>query len=81
MKLAVCLNPKNIFIGKYIIWANHSPESNFDIKIKGHFKRSILLKTRTVFMNAKISVFVIYVAVIIYLLLYNLDDYTFKFRL
>ena len=32
MKLAVCRKSKNIFKGKYIFWANPSPESNFDIK-------------------------------------------------
>ena len=31
-------------------------------------------------MNAKISVFVIYVEAIIYLLLYNLHDRTFNFK-
>lgn len=31
-------------------------------------------------MNVKISVFVIFVETIIYFLIYNLRDYTFKFR-
>ena len=40
---------------------------------------AIPLKTRTA-MNAKISVFVICVEAIIYLLLYNLHDCTFKIK-
>ena len=65
---------------KFAVFFKSRPFFNLFLLFINKALRFINLKTRTA-INAKISVFLICVEAIIYLLLYNLHDCTFKFSL